>query len=280
MESYTTVLPATVQGIRRYLGSGLIKGIGPKIAERIVDHFGVDTLEVIEEDPKRLVEVPGPRPQADQDDRRRLGGAEGHQGGDGLPAGGRRVHLASRCASTRSTATRSITVVKNEPYRLAADVWGIGFKTADTIAQAVGIPHDSPERVKAGCSYTLSQAADDGHCYLPAPNLIADAVKILEVRRRAWSPSAWTSWSRRGGRGPRGGARPATATGARPSTWCPSTAPSCRWPAQLLRAAATPATTGCRRFAERRLGQGAGLAARRGPAPSWPPSRSRPYGWR
>lgn len=75
----------------------------------------------------------------------------------------------------------SITVVKNEPYRLADDVWGIGFKTADTIAQAVGIPHDSPERVKAGLRYTLSQAADDGHCYLPAPNLVGDAVKILEV---------------------------------------------------------------------------------------------------
>ena len=75
----------------------------------------------------------------------------------------------------------SIDVVRKEPYRLAADVWGIGFKTADTIAQAVGIPHDSPERVKAGLQYTLSQATDNGHCYLPAAQLIADAVKILEV---------------------------------------------------------------------------------------------------
>ena len=64
----------------------------------------------------------------------------------------------------------SISVVRNEPYRLAADVWGIGFKTADTIAQAVGIPHDSPERVKAGLQYALSQATDDGHCFLPEPN--------------------------------------------------------------------------------------------------------------
>src|SRR5439155_14627 len=75
----------------------------------------------------------------------------------------------------------SISVVRNEPYRLAADVWGIGFKTADTIAQAVGIPHDSPQRVQAGIQYTLSEAADNGHCYLPEPNLIAGAAEILTV---------------------------------------------------------------------------------------------------
>jgi exodeoxyribonuclease V alpha subunit len=78
-------------------------------------------------------------------------------------------------------ADQSIDVVRKEPYRLAADVWGIGFKTADTIAQAVGIPHDSPERVKAGLQYTLSQATDSGHCYLPAPQLVTDATKILDV---------------------------------------------------------------------------------------------------
>jgi exodeoxyribonuclease V alpha subunit len=75
----------------------------------------------------------------------------------------------------------SVSVVRHEPYRLAADVWGIGFKTADTIARSVGIAPDSPERIKAGLAYTLSEAADDGHCYLPAPNLITDAAKILDV---------------------------------------------------------------------------------------------------
>ena len=69
-------------------------------------------------------------------------------------------------------AGASITIVKNEPYRLASEVWGIGFKTAGTLARAVGIPHDSPERIRAGLQYTLSQAADNGHCYLPQPNLI------------------------------------------------------------------------------------------------------------
>jgi exodeoxyribonuclease V alpha subunit len=75
----------------------------------------------------------------------------------------------------------SIGVVRNEPYRLAAEVWGIGFKTADTIAQAVGIPHDSPQRVQAGIQYTLSEAADRGHCYVPEPNLLTDAAQILGV---------------------------------------------------------------------------------------------------
>ncbi|MGJ3559591.1 SF1B family DNA helicase RecD2 [Streptomyces sp. INA 01156] len=75
----------------------------------------------------------------------------------------------------------SISVVKNQPYRLASDVWGIGFLTADRIAQSVGIPHDSPDRVKAGLQYALSQATDQGHCYLPEEKLIADAVKLLQV---------------------------------------------------------------------------------------------------
>jgi Helix-hairpin-helix containing domain/AAA domain len=75
----------------------------------------------------------------------------------------------------------SISVVRDEPYRLAAEVWGIGFKTADAIAQAVGIPHDSPQWVQAGLQYTLSEAADHGHCFLPEPNLVTDAAQILGV---------------------------------------------------------------------------------------------------
>ena len=78
-------------------------------------------------------------------------------------------------------ADESIPVVRSEPYRLASEVWGIGFKTADTIAQAVGIPHDSPERIKAGLQYTLSEASDNGNCYLPEPDLIREATKILAV---------------------------------------------------------------------------------------------------
>ena len=87
--------------------------------------------------------------------------------------------LAVRIYKTYGDA--AISVTRNQPYRLAADVWGIGFKTADTIARAVGIPHDSPDRVKAGLRYTLSEASEEGHCYLPEPKLVADAARILDV---------------------------------------------------------------------------------------------------
>ncbi|MFJ3924780.1 ATP-dependent RecD-like DNA helicase [Streptomyces sp. NPDC090022] len=179
-ENYTTVLPATIQGIRRYLGSGLIKGIGPRIADRIVEHFGTDTLDVIESEPKRLVEVPGLGPK-----RTKLIGAAWEEQKAikevmvFLQGVGVSTSIAVRIY--KKYADASISVVRNQPYRLAADVWGIGFLTADRIAQAVGIPHDSPERVKAGLQYALSQSTDQGHCYLPEERLIADGVKLLQV---------------------------------------------------------------------------------------------------
>jgi exodeoxyribonuclease V alpha subunit len=180
VHSFTTVLPATVQGIERYLGSGLIKGIGPRMAERIVAHFGVDTLQVIEEQAGRLVEVPGLGPKrtamiaAAWEEQKAVKEVMVFLQGVGVS-----TSLAVRIY--KKYGDGSISIVANEPYRLAADVWGIGFKTADTIAEAVGIPHDSPQRVKAGIQYTLSEAADNGHCYLPEPNLIADATEILAV---------------------------------------------------------------------------------------------------
>jgi exodeoxyribonuclease V alpha subunit len=180
VHSFTTVLPATVQGIERYLGSGLIKGIGPRMAARIVGHFGADTLRVIEEEPARLVEVPGLGPKrtgmigAAWEEQKAIKEVMVFLQGVGVS-----TSLAVRIY--KQYADSSISVVRNEPYRLAADVWGIGFRTADTIAQAVGIPHDSPQRVRAGIQYTLSEAADSGHCYLPEPNLVTDAAQILGV---------------------------------------------------------------------------------------------------
>ncbi|MFF2651550.1 ATP-dependent RecD-like DNA helicase [Streptomyces sp. NPDC058045] len=180
VENYTTVLPATVQGIRRYLGSGLVKGIGPVFADRITRHFGLDTLRIIEEEPKRLIEVPGLGPK-------RTGKiAEAWEEQKAI----KEVMLFLQTVEvSTSIAVRiykkygdaSISVVRNQPYRLAADVWGIGFLTADKIAQSVGIPHDSPERVKAGLQYALSQSTDQGHCFLPEERLISDAVKLLAV---------------------------------------------------------------------------------------------------
>jgi exodeoxyribonuclease V alpha subunit len=178
--SYATVLPATVQGIQRYLGSGLIKGIGPVMAERMVKHFGVDIMHIIDDSPDRLIEVDGLGPKRTAmittawAEQKAIKEVMVFLQGVGVS-----TSLAVRIY--KKYGDKSVDVVRAEPYRLASDVWGIGFKTADTIAASVGIAHDSPERIKAGLAYTLSEAADDGHCYLPVPNLIADAAKILEV---------------------------------------------------------------------------------------------------
>ncbi|UJW32934.1 ATP-dependent RecD-like DNA helicase [Saccharothrix sp. AJ9571] len=180
VEDYQTVLPATVQGIRRYLGSGLIKGIGPKLADKIVEHFGLDSLEVIEHSPERLIEVPKLGPKRTKliaeawEEQKAIKEVMVFLQGVGVS-----TSLAVRIY--KQYADRSIDVVRTEPYRLATDVWGIGFKTADTIAKAVGIPHDSPQRIKAGLQFTLSEATGSGHCFLPDTELIAEAIKILQV---------------------------------------------------------------------------------------------------
>jgi exodeoxyribonuclease V alpha subunit len=180
VRSYSTLLPATVQGIRRYLGSGLIHGIGPKMAERIVDHFGADTLRVLEEDPGSLRRVPGLGPkrtaQIEQawQEQKAIKEVMVFLQGVGVS-----TSLAVRIY--RLYRDEAVKVVSKDPYRLAVDVWGIGFKTADKIAQGLGIGHDSPERVKAGLQFTLSEASEGGHCHLPQPELIAKASEILEV---------------------------------------------------------------------------------------------------
>jgi exodeoxyribonuclease V alpha subunit len=177
---FTTVLPATLQGIRRYLGSGLIKGIGPKMAERIVAYFDLDTLRIIEEEPERLIDVPGLGPKRTAritqawEEQKAIKEVMVFLQGVGVS-----TSLAVRIYKTYGDS--SIAIVQHEPYRLASDVWGIGFKTADQIAQSLGIPPDSPERVKAGIQFTLSQASEDGHCYLPQAELIANASEILGI---------------------------------------------------------------------------------------------------
>jgi len=180
VETYQTMLPATIQGIRRYLGSGLIKGIGPKMAERIVDHFGEDTLRLIEEEPGRLIEVPGLGPKrtrmitAAWEEQQAIKEVMVFLQGVGVS-----TSLAVRIYKTYRD--EAIEVVRREPYRLAAEVWGIGFKTADQIAQRLGIPHDSPQRVKAGLQFALSEASEDGHCYLPEAELVTNATGLLGV---------------------------------------------------------------------------------------------------
>jgi exodeoxyribonuclease V alpha subunit len=151
VHSYTTVLPATIQGIRRYLGSGMIKGIGPMMAERMVAHFGTGILAVIEQEPARLTEVYGVGPKRTKkiadawEEQKAIKEVMVFLSGVGVS-----TSLAVRIY--KKYAGSSVSVVRNEPYRLASEVWGIGFKTADTIARAVGIPHDSPQTDHGGAA--------------------------------------------------------------------------------------------------------------------------------
>jgi exodeoxyribonuclease V alpha subunit len=181
VENYRSVLPATTQGIRKYLGSGLIKGIGPKTAEKIVNHFDVDTLNILEHDPLRLIEVPKLGPHKVNliakawQEQKAIKEVMLFLQGQGIS-----TSLAVRIYKQYGDA--AITIVKNEPYRLAREVWGIGFKTADKIAQSLGFTKDDPERVKAGTLFVLSEASDSGgHTYLPRQLLSEKAAELLEV---------------------------------------------------------------------------------------------------
>src|SRR5215212_2270152 len=175
---YRTTLPATVQGMKRYLGSGLVKGIGPVNAGRIVDAFGETTFAIIDETPDRLTEVPGIGPvragriASTWEEQRHI-----REVMAALQSYGLSTSLAVRIYKRfENDSTRVLTA---EPYRLAREVWGIGFKTADTIARAVGIAVDAPERLQAGTLHALGQAADDGHTLLPRNVLVTEAAELL-----------------------------------------------------------------------------------------------------
>ncbi len=180
VERYATVLPATATGIEKYLGSGLIKGIGPVTARRIVRRFKMDTLRVIEEDPQRLREVLGVGKQRVA----RITSAWEEQKAIKEVMLFLQSHNVSTSHAVRIYKTygdASIDVVRNDPYRLARDIYGIGFLTADKIARELGLAHDSPQRVQAGITYTLSQMAGDGHVYAPQGELVHESRRILEV---------------------------------------------------------------------------------------------------
>ncbi len=177
--NYRSVLPATEQGIRKYLGSGLIKGVGPKTADKIVAFFGDKTLEVLEVSPERLVEVPklGPHKagviQRAWTEQKAIKEVMVFLQGQGIS-----TSLAVRIYKQYGDA--SSTIVKNEPYRLAREVWGIGFKTADKIARNLGFELDHPERLKAGTLYVLGESSEgEGHTYIPRPKLVEAAIEIL-----------------------------------------------------------------------------------------------------
>jgi exodeoxyribonuclease V alpha subunit len=175
-----TALPATLQGMRRYLGSGLVRGVGPVMAGRIVEAFGEATFEVIDATPERLTEVPGigkvraGRIAATWAEQRHIREVMAALQGYGVS-----TSLAVRIY--KRFGDESGRVVAQEPYRLAREVWGIGFKTADKIAQAVGIAPDAPERLQAGVLHALGAASDQGHTLLPERELAEEAAALLGV---------------------------------------------------------------------------------------------------
>jgi exodeoxyribonuclease V alpha subunit len=180
VERYEMTAPSTVHGIKRYLGSGLIKGIGPLMAERIVDQFGLETLEIIEKKPERLSEVDGIGPKRIAmitkawEEQREVKEIMIFLQGHGVSA-------AYSAKIYKTYGPHSIERVKENPYRLARDIHGIGFLRADQIAQHLGIDRSSLVRVKAGLLYVLSELTEEGHVYTPEKELIRKAREMLKV---------------------------------------------------------------------------------------------------
>ena len=173
-------MPATVFGIEKYLGSGLIKGVGPKFAKRIVQKFGTETIEVIESDEKRLLEVEGigkKRIQMIHESWEKQKEIKNIM----LFLQDHGVSTAFAGKIYRQYGNESIQIVKENPFRLADDIWGIGFRTADGIAQKLGFEKDDFARIRSGIMYTLSALADEGHVYAEREQLIKKAVELLEA---------------------------------------------------------------------------------------------------
>jgi exodeoxyribonuclease V alpha subunit len=175
-----TVPPNTVEGIERYLGSGLVKGIGPILAKKLVGCFGAEVLAVIENRAAELQTVDGIGPKR----RERIA----HAWQEAKQVREIMLFLHSHGVSTsravrifKTYGEQAIEKVRSNPYMLAKDIYGIGFATADQIAQKVGIPRDSPNRAKAGIDHVLLEATSNGHCALPIEKLKLAAVKLLEV---------------------------------------------------------------------------------------------------
>ena len=184
IEKYETVLPANVVGLRKYLGSGLIKGIGPKMAALIVRKFGMDTMDVIEYEPEKLTRVPGIGQkrvemikeawEAQREIKNVMIFLQAHD-----------VSTAHAAKIYKTYENDAIPIVTENPYRLADDIYGIGFVTADTIAQKLGINKDAPQRVQAGIKYVLSQKADEGHVFQHRAELIEACQTMLEQEPEA-----------------------------------------------------------------------------------------------
>jgi len=180
VESFLEVLPSTLEGIRQFLASGRIKGIGPVMARRLVNAFGLESLDVIEHQPKRLLEIQG------------IGAATAqkissswarHRGIQNiiifLASHGVAPYIAVRLHRRYGQST--LSVVRENPYRLAEEVYGVGFLTADRIARKLGLPADAPERLMAGIIHTLTLASRNGHLFLPQSQCLQEAGDLLDI---------------------------------------------------------------------------------------------------
>ena len=180
VEKFEETLPATVYGIEKYLGSGLIKGVGPKFAKRIVGKFGKDTLDVIEENPDSLIEVEGigkvrvERIKNSWKEQKEIKNIM-------LFLQSNEVSTSHATKIFKTYGSESIQIVKENPYRLADDIWGIGFKTADVIAGKMGIEKGKFVRLRSGILYTLNKLSESGHCYAVREQLIKKAIELLDV---------------------------------------------------------------------------------------------------
>lgn len=188
VQTMEQVMPVTVEGISRYLSSGILKGVGPTIAKRIVDHFGVKAIEIIDTQPERLREVAdiGPKRQkqilAAWDEQRQVRSVMIFLNSHGVSS-----NLATKIH--KQYGNRALEVVQKDPYQLARDMYGVGFRTADRIAQSLGLPSDHPARLEAGLVYTLGEFAGEGHVYAPRPQLLNRASELLGVPRPALEPA-------------------------------------------------------------------------------------------
>lgn len=181
-ETWEEVMPATVYGIEKYLGSGLVKGIGPKFAHLIVERFGTETIDIIEEDIERLYEVPGIGKKRVEKIRESW---EKQKDIKNVMLFLQQYGVSTAYADKiyRQYGKESIDQVKENPYRLADDIWGIGFKTADGIAGKMGYGKNDLRRCRSGIQYTLNELADEGHVYAVEEQLIEAAGKLLEADR-------------------------------------------------------------------------------------------------
>ena len=181
---YESILPSTVKGIEKYLGSGLIEGIGPVYAKRLVDAFGVETFRVIDEEPERLENVPGVGPKRASQIREAWAKQKAVQSimvflqGHGISAN-QAVRIYRRYGDA------ALTVLRDNPYRLAGDISGISFKRADKIARELGVEPASPKRIEAGLLHVLDEAGGEGHVFLPDTVLQERAAALLEVDQAA-----------------------------------------------------------------------------------------------